>query len=604
MGPVDTSNSPFARLRPGPALSLGAGSFWQPRREKNATASLPQLLGAMEEAGTIDNFRRLIGEAQPTRRGPRYTDSDLFKWMEACAWGNREWPITQFGPIEDIVVRAQGADGYLNTYFVDELADKRFSNMIHDHEVYCAGHLFQAAIAARRSIGETKLFDAAIRYADYLCEEFGPGKREEADGHPEAEMALIELYRETGEEKYLKLAKFYLDQVDWRGASELEGHAVRALYFCCGLADCAMETGDSEAMGALQRYWRSMMETRLYVTGGAGGRHVGESFGRPYELPNERAYAETCAAIAVAMWAHRMLLLTGDGQYGDAMELALYNGFLAGVSLSGTDYFYVNPLRSNGKAEGDPWYPWARKGPPQRVGYYECACCPPNIQRTFASLPHWFVSRTTNGVWAHLFDNGVIELGDGGRIVSETDYPWSGEVLYRFETDNPFEFRVRQPEWSDARYWLNGEECPCDVEKGYAKMARHWRKGDELKVDLGMAANWIECNPRVAENRGSVALKRGPLVYCLEAADNENVLDAVVRAGAETRLERLENLDGVQSFRFSGFVDDAEWPTLYRREGSARLRPMEFLAVPYYAWNNRGAGAMTVWMRRVDERKG
>jgi hypothetical protein len=560
------------------------------------------------------------------RRGLLFTDSDLYKWMEAAAWVLASEPDTAFQDalesVIDEVLPAQGTDGYLNTWFVDERAGQRFTRLVSDHELYCAGHLFQAAVAHHRATGETRLLHAARRFADYLCDRFGPDGIQEADGHPEVELGLVELYRETGERRYLDLAGFFLRLQGLADLQTFEGHAVRAGYFCCGGADYVAETGDAAFREALERQWQSLVTTKLYVTGGMGGRYTGESLGAPYELPNERAYAETCAALANVFWNWRMLLLSGEARFADLMERALYNGFLSGVSLGGDEYFYVNPLACHGQAEGDPWYAWARRGPAQRKAWHTCTCCPPNVDRMLASLPGYMFSTSQAGIWVHLYDNATLRwrLDDGTpyTLTMETRYPWDGRVTIELSPERPTtaSLFLRVPEWcatatvtSDQRPTTNDQRA---TPGSYLEIRREWRPGDRVALELEMPATLVACDPRVTENRGSVALQRGPLVYCLEAPDNPgiDVYEARVRAGedgapVEPVVEhRADLLGGVTTLSLAAAtpVEAARPRPLYASLGAVApepLRARRVTAIPYYAWANRGPARMTVWMRRV-----
>lgn len=618
---VDTARSPHARLRPVPvgAVRMGDG-FWRPRMEANRTTAIPRLLELLEEHGVVDNFRRLHGKPVE-RRGPLYTDSDLYKWMEAASWVLASEPDAAIGEllerVIDDVLPAQGRDGYLNTWFVDERAGQRFTRLLTDHELYCAGHFFQAAIAHHRATGETRLLEAARRFADYLCERFGPDGIQEADGHPEVELALIELYRETGERRYLDLAGFFLRRQGLPELQVIEGHAVRAGYFCCGGADYYAETGDPDTLASLLRQWKSLVETKLYVTGGMGGRYTGESLGAPYELPNERAYAETCAALANLFWNWRMLVVGGEARFADLLERVLYNGFLSGVSLSGSEYFYVNPLACSGEAEGDPWYPWARRGPVQRQEWHACTCCPPNVQRMLASLPGYFFSTERDGLRVHLYDNATLHwrLEDGTpfTLTQQTRYPWEGRVEIMFSPERPVTTALffRIPSWCpDASVRVNDEAAVTGRPGSYLELKREWRPGDRVVLELAMPPTLLACNPRVWENRGSVALQRGPLLYCLESVDNPglDVYDARVTVGADGgpadfRAEpRVDLLGGVTRLRFAGAVSEPPIahgplyvPVSQRREPA--LRDVTLTAIPYYAWANRGPSRMTVWIR-------
>ncbi|MEM2374166.1 MAG: glycoside hydrolase family 127 protein, partial [Thermoproteota archaeon] len=384
---VDTSKSPYARLVP---VSLEAvklqDKFWSPRLEKLRTITIPVQYKLLEDTGRLFNFRRAAGKVEGDFKGLVFNDSDIYKWVEAASFILTEkfdkeiYDLVE--KVVDEIASAQDEDGYVNTFFSRERRNQRWTNLRDMHELYCAGHLIQAAIALFRATGNSKLLKIATRFADHIVKTFSSGGRLGVPGHPEVEMALIELYRETGNKSYLDVAKIFIDNrgrgiiggsqyhVDhkpFRELSEIVGHAVRALYLNCGVADLYMETGDLELWNALNRLWDNMVNRKMYVTGGLGSRHDGEAFGFDYELPNVQAYSETCAAIASFMWNWRMFLASGEAKYVDIMELTLYNAILAGISLDGKEYFYVNPLADRGKHRRQAWF--------------ECACCPPNIAR-------------------------------------------------------------------------------------------------------------------------------------------------------------------------------------------------------------------------------
>ena len=609
---IDTSRSPHTRLQglPVSAVTLGKG-FWRPRLEANRTTGLPALHHQLEERGVIDNFRRIYGAREVPRRGLLFSDSDLYKWMEAAAFAlqERDDPTVRRQLEETIaaVLPAQRADGYLNTYYVDQLYDQRYTRLDTDHETYCAGHLFQAAIAYRRAVGDNALFDAAVRFADHLAQVI-PTMPGISLGHPEIEMALVEMYRETGSRRYLEAARFVLDDNHFADLPKLEGHVVRACYFCCGGADCYAESGDAVYLASLERQWRNLNQAKIYITGGAGGRYEGESLGRDYELPNARAYSETCAAISVAMWGWRMLQITGEAQYADVMERSLYNGFLAGVSLDGARFFYMNPLSYDGSGEGDPWSPRDRQGPYERQAWFSCTCCPPNVLRTFASLPGYMYSASDEGLWVHLYDQSVVEtqLADGTtlRLAQDTRYPWDGRVALTVNPERPAEFAlfVRIPGWAQcAAANVNGRAVGPAEPGTYLVIHRAWQPGDHVDLSLPMPPVPLVSDYRLAENRGSVALQRGPIVYCLEAVDNPgvDVLDVLLDPAAPVAAtHRPDLLGGVTVLAAAGASPAAGPRPLYRRWHAEppALRPVPLTAIPYYAWNNRGPGAMTVWM--------
>jgi DUF1680 family protein len=516
---------------------------------------------------------------------------------------------------------AQRPDGYLNTYFTFERAAERWTNF-DLHEMYCAGHLFQAAVAHFRATGSERLLYVATRFADHICDTFGPeeGKRHAVDGHEEVEMALVELFRVTGERRYLEGSRYFVDarghgmlgrpygqhepsysqdHEPLRDQSEVVGHAVRALYLYSGAADVYAEIGEPDLLQALDRLWENMTTRRMYVSGGLGSRYEGEAFGRDFELPNERAYTETCAAIASVMWNWRMLALTGEASYADLIEHTLYNAVLPGVSLDGQHYFYQNPLADDGSHRRQPWF--------------GCACCPPNVARLLASLPGYFYSSSEGAVWVHLYAEGAatVEL-DGNRTIrlrQRTRYPWDGRVEFDVEAGGEFALMLRVPSWceEDATVEVNGESGDARISPGsYMEIRRAWRSGDTLNLHLPMAVRRVECHPYVAENEGRVALMRGPLLYCVEQADNHGVdlCDLVLNDKEPTDSFEPDLLGGVavlqteaRSARPAAGWKDCLYRTVHPPERDTQTHPTRVTLVPYYAWANREQGAMRVWLR-------
>ncbi len=633
MGVISTSASPHAKLHDVPihAVTLGDG-FWQPRLQANQSRSIPALLKELEDHGVVDNFRRLSGHKKVDRRGYLFTDSDLFKWMEAAAFVLQSSKDSQLkatlDEMIDEVLAAQGKDGYLNTYHQNGLADKRFTNFRDNHELYCLGHLIQAAIAYYRGAGEHRLLDAARRYVDYVMSLFGPGKRQCFPGHPEIEMALVELYRTTGEKKYLDFADYLLNGVEvakleqkvsqrdfeyafsglpFKSRTELRSHSVRAMYRCCGAADYFMETGDLETWRVLEALWKDMSQYKMFVTGGVGSRYETEGFGHPYELPNERAYTETCAAIGSIMWNWRMLMATGEARFAELMERALYNGFLSGVSLEGDHYFYRNPLASMGDNERKPWY--------------DCTCCPPNVERMLASLPGYLYSTSAEGVWVHFYHsselNWRLESGVNLKLSQQTKYPWENTVEIKVEPANKSSFTLflRIPEWaSKTSITVNGKPSEESPSPGrYSSLQRTWKKGDRVRLEFDMPVQAVRANPRLREALGSVALQRGPIVYCLESPDYQDacIFDLVLPLNPERPYQGFtaqfspELLGGVVVLEKKALAYEpslAEMPLYSFTEIPRPSRPVTMLAIPYYAWANRGKSQMQVWIPWVEEK--
>lgn len=621
---VDTSKSPFVRLRPVPLDKVRLDDFWAPRRKMIGEVTLPAQYRLLDETGRLDNFRRAAGRLEGAQEGFYFNDSDVYKWLEAASWMLASDDDSELAELVDrtieLVGAAQQPDGYLDTFYSIDNLDARWTELERTHELYCAGHLIQAAVAHHRATGQTSLLDIAVRFADLICDTFGPdGPLAGTDGHPEIEMALVELARDTGDDRYLKQARYFLDirgqdyaggdpyhqdHQPFRELDALVGHAVRALYLCAGAADIYAETDDPALLATLERLWRSLIARRLYVTGGAGSRHEGEALGEDFELPNERAYTETCAGIALFMWGWRMLQLDGEAAYADLMERALYNAILPGISLDGLGYFYVNPLAAGPEHRRQPWF--------------ECACCPPNIARLIASLPGYLYSHSDDDIWVHFYAGSAVELalGDGRtvRLRQRSGYPWDGDVSLEVETDGIFTLHLRIPGWceSGARLDINGEPYDGELIPGsYLALRRSWHAGDRLRLSLPMRAQRIETHPYVSENTGKVALARGPLIYCLEAVDHPGVdlRDIVLPFGTGLDpIERTDLLGGIVCLEADALIDapDPGWSSrLYRTaqprshglsSGAIRLR-----AIPYFAWANREPGRMQVWIRGLSD---
>lgn len=621
-----TDNSPNAQLR---TVSLKnvplKDGFWSERQAINLKTSLKHAFRKLEDSGNFNNLKLAIGTGKGEYRKPFFMDSDIHKWLEAVSYAltvglNAELEAMADHAI-DLLAAAQQEDGYLNSYFQVVEPDKKWTELAMGHELYCAGHLFEAAVAHQRATGSTRLLDIACRFADHIDDIFGPGKRNAVPGHPEIELALVELYRETGERRYLDLAGFFIgqrgygkmtghtpfrsgyhqDRVPVRDANIVEGHAVRQLYLLAGVADVYMETGEDALLDVCRQLWRDMTAKKMHITAGLGARHLGESFGEAYELPSDTCYCETCAAIANMMWNWRMLAITGEAKYADLLERSLYNGFLSGISLDGQRYFYVNPLLSRGGIERPAWY--------------GCACCPPNVMRQIAMLGHYVATTNNRGLQIHQYIPTDISVNlDGDRHVKvhlETDYPWEGGVkLVIDETDgSPWEVALRIPGWCrDARLEVGGQKMDVSKQQGdYARIERTWQAGDTLLLDLSIQPRFTEPNPRVDSIRSSLAIERGPLVYCLEGLDQTtgaNLWDIRIDPGKP--LEEVwygDLLGGVMVIKAGGvLVDSSGWEdSLYRSfeaENSGRT-VIDLTAIPYYAWANRGAGWMRVWIPRM-----
>lgn len=570
-------------------------AFWSPRLETNREKSLPHNFEWCEQTGRIANFAKAGKLMEGKFQGIFFNDSDVFKVLEGASYSLAAHPDPALDKIVDGVIAkiaaAQQPDGYLNTYYTLAEPGKRWSNLKDMHELYCAGHMIEAAVAHYRATGKRNFLDVAVKYADYIDDTFGPTKRHGLCGHEEIELALVKLYQATGQEKYLNLSKFFVEMRGnkaerggkvWgeycqdhklvREQSEIVGHAVRAIYLYTGVADVAAYTGDQPMIDAMGRLWNDVVRRKMYITGGIGARHEGEAFGAAYELPNDSAYCETCAAIGLALWAHRLNLMHGDAQYADVLERTIYNGILSGIGLDGKHFFYVNPLASNGKHHRQP--------------FYDCACCPSNVVRFLPSLPGYVYAVGQDGIFVNLYVAGKAKIAMGNNTVTltqETKYPWDGNVGLTVEpkTSGEFAIQLRIPDWCEgAKVSVNGAPVdPLEVNKGYARLQREWRAGDMIQLELPMPIKRIEANPAVQADAGRVAVQRGPLVYCFEAVDNGGHAKNIVLARDPKFTEeyRKDLLGGVVVIH--GLASDGR----------------KITAVPYYAWDHRAAGEMEVW---------
>ena len=600
-----------------------------------------------EKSHAVENFRIAAGLARGDFHGYVFQDSDLYKWLEAVAYRLATAPDPALEAVADEVIdligRAQQPDGYLNTYYTVAQPGKRWTDERRKHELYCAGHLIEAAVAYFESTGKRRLLDIVDRLVDHIASVFGPepGQKRGYPGHQVIELALVKLFHLTGKQRHLELASYFIDErgrqphfydleeqargeaghkgyfEDYvyaytqahkpvREQDEAVGHAVRAVYLYSGMADLAMETGDETLAQACRTLWRSTTQRRMYVTGGIGSQDYGEDFTCDFDLPNDTAYAETCAAIGLVFFAHRMLQLEPKGEYADVMERALYNGVLSGISLDGERFFYVNPLEVWPAActhRHDHKHVAA-----QRQAWFGCACCPPNLARLVASLGRYIYTRTQDSLWVHLFVGSDLttRLGDREvRLRQRTAYPWEGSVRIDLELDTPFEFTLalRLPGWCRRpSLRLNGTDVDVGplVQEGYARLRRTWSPGDCLELELPMPVERVRAHPGVRANAGKVALQRGPIVYCLEEADHGKDLWVLALSGAASLGCRFEAdlLGGTEVIegelrRRSAAPDQG---SLYRTEppteAAARLR-----AIPYHLWGNRGPGEMLVWIQ-------
>jgi DUF1680 family protein len=619
-------------------------AFWAPRIQRNRTETIPFAFQQCELTGRVGNFVRaakvLRGEPLEDTKPPGYPfdDSDVYKVIEGASYTLSVTPDPKLEAYVDGLIAKIGAaqekDGYLyTTRTIDpqnphQWAGKERWELERDdsHELYNLGHLYEAAVAHYQATGKRTLLDIAVRTADLLVSTFGPGKESIWPGHQITEMGLVRLYRVTGDERYLNLAKFLLDE---RGPNPGEktnprgleynqahlrvieqtapvGHAVRATYMYSGMADVAALTGDAAYVKAIDAIWENTVGRKLYITGGIGARGAGEAFGRDYELPNMTAYNETCASVGIDYWNHRLFLLHGDARYIDVMERTLYNGLISGVSLDGKTFFYPNPLESNGQHERSPWF--------------GVACCPGNITRFLASVPGYVYARRGDTIYVNLYaaSSADIDTASGKvKLVQDTRYPWDGAVRITVTPDRSraFDIKLRIPGWagnevvpSDLYRYADGGSPPVTLTvngvtgrapgaDGYATVSREWKAGDVIALTLPMPVRRIVAHNRVEANRGRVALQRGPIVYAAEWPDNANgqVRNIVLPASSTLTSEfRSGLLGGVQVIkgRAVGLAYDAR--------GGVTKTAQDFTAIPYAMWANRGPGQMIVWLATAE----
>lgn len=607
---------------------------------------------AAEPSGAVRNFRIAAGLEQGEFYGMVFQDSDVAKWLEAVAYLLETDTNQQLEQIADemidIIALAQREDGYLNTYFQLKEPDKRWTNLTECHELYCAGHMIEAGVAYYRATGKNKLLQVVSKFADYIDQVFGnePGKLAGYDGHQEIELALVKLYEVTGEKRYLQLSQYFLDQrgqqpsffqeefkqrggkTFWPGTVgervDLEyhqahlpvreqetatGHAVRLMYMLAGMADVAGMTGDETMLAACRKLWDNVTGKQMYITGGVGSMPQGEAFSFDYNLPNDTVYAETCASIGLIFFAHRMLRIAPESRYADVLERALYNTVVGGMARDGKHFFYVNPLEVDPKACGGGNHS-VDHVKPVRQGWFGCACCPPNVARLLASLGEYIYSVQGDILYTHLYIGGEAELKVGAgtvKVTQTTNYPWEGTVQFAVEPAGVerFTLALRIPDWCpEAKIAVNGEVQPMDaalVRNGYYWLQRDWQAGDKVELALQMPVTRMYSHPLVRANAGKVALQRGPLVYCLEEADQGAHLHEIIlpRSAALRDTWAKELLGGVVTVEAEGIrLSEQGWQGgLYSSAAHPSEEQVALKFIPYYAWANRGEGEMTVWLR-------
>lgn len=569
-----------------------------------------------------------------------FQDSDFSKWIEAVAYSLISHPDAALEKTADeaidLVCAAQLDNGYLDTFYIINGMDKAFTNLRDHHELYCFGHLTEGAVAYYEATGKRKLLDAVIRFADYIDAYFGAeeGKCKGYPGHEIAEMALVRLYQVTGEERYLKLAKFFIDERGkqpyyWDSEDHLEkltegeryayhqahrpvreqeeavGHAVRAVYLYSGMADVAKLTGDEGLWKACKQLWNSVTREKMYITGGIGASHIEEAFSFPFDLPNDTAYAETCASIGLVFWARRMLEREVKAEYADVMELALYNTVLAGMDLSGTRFFYVNPLEVLPEACLKDERKFHVK--PVRQKWFGCACCPPNLARMVGSVPSYAFTETEDTLYMHLHITGEVTKNVQGKQAAfaiQSGFPWAGNVsiTYQGQPDASIKLAVRVPGWcKDKKLDVPGH-ITYREENGYLYFSGDWQKGDCIQLNFPMEIKFYQANPRVRETIGKIAVKKGPLVYCAEGVDNGENLHQYRVLADQPAAESKVQICGKQfpCIRIKAVKENEAWDQtkLYQEYHPAQCQEAELTLIPYYAWANRGENEMMVWMRQ------
>jgi DUF1680 family protein len=655
--PASTADGPgellpaAERLSPLPVAAVTiADSFWAPRIEVNRTKTLDHVLGEIEATGGLRNFDIAAGKATGTFGGPFWADSDVYKWIEGASWTLAIRPDPALdAKVDAIIARiaaAQQPDGYLDTFIQIAAPDLKFKNFAFFHEDFSSGHLFEAGVAHYQATGKKSLLTVATRMADVFDREFGPGRKDYIPGHEGIELALVKLSRATGEKRYFDLAKAMIDRrgrkpsifqeqykqlpidrtvIDFNGKplrigewyerfymkdpktfdtryaqdhlpvreqKEAVGHAVRAMFLYCGMADVVHETSDPGLWTASKALHDSVTLHRMYVTGGIGPSEANEGFTADYDLPNENAYQETCASAAMVLWNHRLFALTGDAKYTDVMELSLYNAVAAGVSLTGDLFCYATPLASRGDFTRSRWF--------------AVPCCPTTISRFLPSLGQYVYSKSADGLWVNLFIAGQAKTDlPSGKVTlrQTTTYPWDGNVQIAVQPEKPAEFtlHVRLPGWaSKPALRVNGATVSPPVVRGYAAIKRLWTIGDTVELTLPIEVQRLKAHPQVLTAQGRIALRRGPLIYALEQADNPApVREVVVPATAAIESKLDPSLaGGVVTLTMEGLAHPAsKWDgRLYQPASTAPPQRVGLRAVPYAIWGNRGAGEMAVWV--------
>ncbi len=605
--------------------------------------ALSDRIEGAEKSHGIENFRMAAeklctGKCEGEFYGMVFQDSDVAKWLEGVAYSLAQNPDEELekrcDDIIDSIGKAQQEDGYLNTYFTVKEPDKRWTNLHEAHELYCAGHMMEAAVAYAECTGKTKLLDIMCGMADHIYKHFIEEGAEGYPGHPEIELALMRLYRCTGNEKYKELSLHFInvrgvdsdyfkkekEKNSWsvwgnppedkeyaqnaapvRMQKKAVGHAVRAVYLYTGMADAAMETDDNSLKEACKALWNNITQSRMYVTGAIGSAYEGEAFTKDYHLPNDTAYAETCAAIGLIFFSNKMLYMERDGKYADVMERALYNCVLAGMQLDGTRFFYVNPLEALPGISGDAQT--HKHALPVRPKWFACACCPPNVARLLSSLSEYVWHVEEDRLYSNLFVGGTLDLDDtfGGKIILKTEYPYGNKVEYRFMPKSgtmSVPLAIRIPQWSsNTVIYINNKTASYEVKDGYAYLSGEFSEEDVVTVEFDLSVHKVYTSNKVSANTGKAAVERGPLVYCAEGVDNgDDVLSlSLKKDGTVTISEYLpDKLYGIQELYAEGYRESVS-DDLYSYKAPEE-EECKITLVPYYTWANRGLNQMRVWL--------
>ncbi len=619
-------------------------NFWMPRMRTNHNVTIPASFERCERTGRVRNFEMAAARSGKFCTIFPFDDTDIYKTIEGASFSLSLFPDKKLEAYIDTLIekvaKAQEPDGYLYTARTINPAEphawsgqERWSKERElSHELYNAGHLYEAAAAHYYATGKKSLLNIALKNADLVCSVFGPDKKHVAPGHEIVEMGLVKLYRITGKKEYLQTAKYFIDERGhfdgydakskdpWKNGSywqdhkpvteqeEAIGHAVRAAYLYSGMADIAALTGDEKYLKAVDRIWENMVSKKFYVQGGLGAIPNGERFGENYELPNATAYNETCAAIANVYWNHRMFLLHGDSKYIDVLEKSLYNGLISGVGMDGKSFFYTNAMQIKNNFSHPAMEP-------ERAGWFDCSCCPTNVARLIPSIPGYTYAQNGDDLYVNLFVNSNATINVHGKpvtIVQENNYPWDGALKFKVspKTDDAFNFLVRIPGWANSEaipsdlysfasaptqkvaIKINGQPVHYPIEKGYAVLKRKWKKGDVLEVSLPMEVRKVVANEKIKDDIGKVALQRGPLMYCAEWPDNNGKVSNFIMPSSTvfTSEFKPELLNGI-------LILKADVPAVTIDAGGENINTTKkpFVAIPYYAWAHRGKGEMMLW---------